>query len=485
MKRASFVLSFIVVLAFSCNGKSDNNKIEAGKETPDGPTTTTENLIANWDFEQDVDLNTYTKAVEGEWRWVPSWDDQGTKGAVAEPYQDNTRGVNGSRCIAILAPQNNVDVGFQQVIRGLKPGEPYKVSARVKTEGVSTGGAGAHISLDYLWAPRSNAITGDHSEWTTTVLEFEPATDTVVICLKLGNTAADARGVAYFDNVTMSYNYDLYQRTSPGGHIKLVINKSYLSVSDAVIDKWLGRLDQVYESYKEFFWGETPYDGNTIKIRSGSINAWAYAGNPIQWNQNYIAEALTQIAEQDDWCFGIMHELGHDYNPGHFTQYKNATNAWNFNEELFANFRMYYALTHVEGAQVYQDQTIYNADGTKTSTKRIYKGDEIKQLYKSWCDNSYDKTIGANNASEMGNALCYCMIRIAEKYGWDLWQRTFKYLYNIPSSSVSTTGWTQWEKFQYLMKALSKNTTDGSDVTETCFTTQELTIIEKYLSTQS
>lgn len=483
-------LAWILLLCFfllSCGKGSVPDDPSSGDPEGKGnteitdPSNQTLDLVSNGDFETDVNLQLSDRPGEGEWRWMGGWDAKGTNGKAAEVLQDRTRGINGSRCLVIIASETNVDVGFSQVIRGLTPGRAYKATARVRTESVE-GGAGAHLSLGYLWAPRSNPITGTSDSWKTTVLEFEPTADTVVLCLKLGNTAADARGVAYFDNVSITYNKDLYERTSPGNHIRLLINKNCVSVSESVIDTWLGNLDEVYESYSVLFKGKNPYEGKTITIRSGSINAWAFAGNPIQWNKDYISDALLKVA-QGDWCFGIMHELGHDYHPGHFPEYKGATNAWNFNEELFANFRMYYALCNVPGAQIIQNAQIFSPDGSFQSVTKTYKGKEIVKLYQSETSNSYDQTIAKNKAVEMGNALCYCMCRIVDKYGWDIWSDAFEFLYSVPSTQIPSWTWTQWDKFCYLLDALNKFVPAGGNVYDT-FTANELNVIKKYLSTQ-
>ena len=42
------------------------------------------------------------------------------------------------------------------------------------------------------------------------------------------------------------------------------------------------------------------------------------------------------MLQHDDWCFGILHEIGHVFNIG--------DTSWNWNDEMFANFRMHYAL---------------------------------------------------------------------------------------------------------------------------------------------
>lgn len=473
------------LLLFSCGkgavapdpsaGDKDDNKEEID------PSAESLNLVSNWNFEQDVDLERSDKPGEGEWRWMGGWDANGTGGRAAEVVQDRTRGVKGSRCLVIIANETNVDVGFAQVIRGLTPGRAYKATARIRTESVE-GGAGAHLSLDYLWAPRSNSVTGTSDTWKTTVLEFEPAADTVVLCLKLGNTAADARGVAYFDDVSITYNKDLYERASPEAHIKLVIDKNCVSVSESVIDDWLAKLDKVYASYRVLFKGMSPYEGKTITIRSGSINTWAYAGNPIQWNKDYISEALLKVS-RGDWCFGIMHELGHDFAPGHFPEHEGATVAWDFNEELFANFRMYYALDNVPGAQIIQEAQVFHPDGTCTSVAKMYKGKDIQKLYKSETSNSYDRTIAKDRAVEMGNALCYCLCRIVDRYGWGPWSDAFEFLYKVPATCVSSGSWTQWEKFRYLLDTLNKFVPAGENVYST-FTENELKVIEKYLRTQ-
>lgn len=157
------------------------------------------------------------------------------------------------------------------------------------------------------------------------------------------------------------------------------------------------------------FFRKKPYGGNKIRIRSGSINAWAYAGNPIQWNENYITETLMSVKE-GDWCFGLMHELGHDFAPGHFTEFS-ATCAFDFNEEVMANWRMYYALEKLDGV-------VFNND-------KIYHGKEVVALYRSDTPNSYDNIIKAGRCEEMGNGLTYCLWRIRDAYGWQVWIDTW------------------------------------------------------------
>lgn len=471
MKRLFNVLFCFLMVSVSCS--KSGNVTDPGTDVPgtevEKPSSDSDDdfssIVGNADMEKDVSLDLKSEAIEGNWSYLGGWHQE-----RAKVYHVENRGYKGSRCLAIHADQT-VDVGFGQVIK-LIPDQPYKISARVKTENVS-GGAGAHLSLDYLWAPRSAPVTGT-TDWTNVTLEIEPTTEEVVLCLKLGGTAADCSGVAYFDNVTVRYNDDLYIKESD--HLKLVIDKSHLSVGENYIDEWLARLDQAYLAYKELFKGKIPYEKDRMVIRAApGIDAWAYAGDPIQWNSDYIASALMQL-KKGDWIFGILHEMGHNFAPGRF----NGTYAWNFNEELFANFRMYYVLDKLN-ATIVQTANIYNPDGTYTSVEKSYVGKEIMQLYKSECSNGYDMTIAKGRAVEMGNALCYCLCRMVDKYGWQLWMDTYEYLYDITPEQKPEAGMTGWDKFEYLMDALSMH--NYEDVRKS-FTKAELNVIKEYLQTQ-
>ncbi|WP_196017016.1 hypothetical protein [Alistipes senegalensis] len=451
----------------SCSVSDGTPVVEPEKPSVVNPSGS--QYVANWNMEEDVELTKSQQAVPGKWSYLGGWNE--SKASVS---QESLRGVNGSRCVAIIAEQEDVDVMFGQKITGLDPAKPYRATARVKTEGVGAG-KGGHICLDYLWAPASEGVTGT-KDWTSVTLDIDevPADGSVTLCLRLGSTANASRGVAYFDNVSLKENTDLYIRESE--HVRLMVDKKYVSISDARIDAWLGNLDKVYEAYVELFSGRKPFEGKVITLRSAVIGAWAYAGNPVQWNQDYISSALLTVGK-GDWCFGIMHELGHDFAP----YMANATYAFNWNEELFANFRMYYALEKLN-ATVITDANILQSDGsTKTETK-TYLGGDLKQLYKSETTNCYDRTIGANKAVEMGNALCYKLIQIKEKYGWELYVKAFDDLYRVPRNETAEKTMTQWDKFDYFMSFLTKHA--GEDIYANNFTSAELETIRAYLQTQ-
>ena len=449
------------ILCSACNSKDDGRLTLPDDLTPgQSGEEEVQNVIANWDMEADVSMELVEEPLSDNWSYIGGWN-----GGAATPQQFDDRGMKGSRCLALSA-EEDVDVAFAQKIK-VTPGTPYKASARIKTEAVS-GGAGGHLSLDYLWAPRSEAVTAS-KDWTYVTLEFEPETEYVTLCLKLGNTAASCSGTAYFDNVSLKVNTDLHILASE--HARLVVDKSLVTVSDDVIMDWLKKLDMVYEAYIELFSGREPFDGKITTIRSASIDAWAYAGNPVQWNENYIAESLLKV-KRGDWCFGLMHEFGHNFAP----YISDASYSWNFNEELFANFRMYYALCKLDGV-VITDASVPNGDGTYTSKEKTYVGSEIMELYKSETSNCYDRTIGAGKAVEMGNGLCYLFCRTVERYGWQMWIDTFDELYKIPRNQAEEQSMNSWQKFEMLHTYLKKHAPTNAEL----FTQAELNTIKAYL----
>lgn len=435
------------------------------------------NLIVNGDFSTEVPSHRYDYPVDKEWRVAEGWT---SSEGVTNLYWAPTSGIDGSACVAIDSPDNYCDTGFSQVVTGLEPDAPYIFSCMVKTEnipdksssGYDSSGAGLAVVVDDItWPIKSEAQYGS-SDWHEVKVEFEPVSKTAILRLKLGGTASDAKGRVWFDNASLSYNSGMYIRQSE--HLRVLVEREYYeksSISDEEINTWLSNLDHIYDQYSRLFKGKVPFGGKFITFRSATINAWAYAGNPVQWNRNHITSTFNSIA-RGDWCFGLMHELGHNFAP----YISNATYAWNFNEELFANFRMFYAIDHIGN-----EATVINNAGSLN--EKTYHGREITGLYYSDTDNCYLNTLAKGRAVEMGNALTWCFVRMVDEFGWQLWEDTFEELYNIPSDAIDTTGWTQWDKFQCLIAYLNKHVPEGRNVIET-FPEGELDIIEKYLSTQ-
>ena len=240
-------------------------------------------------------------------------------------------------------------------------------------------------------------------------------------------------------------------------HFRLEIYKPLLSITTEQLADWLSCLDRMYEQYVDLMSGLTPFEGEKIVIRNvWGIGAWAYAGNPIQWNPAYISETFTKFVNTGDWSFGILHEMGHC-----FRLVGTENRAYDFNEELFANFRMYLALTKVpEGKIIHHDG------------RDIYYGAEIADYYKP----DYDRIV-ADKSPLNGDGLLWTLARLGDHYqkdgdhGYWLYKQAFYIINNSPNEELSCN----WNKFNYFLDILSSCV--GRNVKE-IYSTEELNLIE-------
>lgn len=412
-------------------------------------------FIVNGDFSETVSTTLYSNnAAIGVWRYTGGWN---TGGAVIT--YDLTAGVGGSPCIVIAAKSgSSTDVMVSQKVTGLNPDKAYKVTAQIKTEGI-TKGRGANIAEGPDLAPASDGITGTKNWTTETFYVPDPVGGEIQISLRLGYNSSDSDGTAYFDNVVLSEDSDIYIRQSD--HVKLMIPKNKIpsGMADADFDVWLGNLDKAYLAYKELFSSRVPWDGIRMKIRSAIIGAWAYAGNPIQWNTNYITSELTSVKNKDDWSFGIMHEIGHNF----ASHIGTANYAWNWDEEVFANFRMTYVLRNVAGAKIYQNNVAYTSN--------------ISDYYKL----SYNSTIGKGIKAN-GDAIQYTLQRIVDKFGWQPIIDAFDHLYTLSKDlPLGSDSWTKWQKFNFFIDTLNDYVPGDESVWDT-YTSQELNLIQSGLT---
>ena len=183
-----------------------------------------------------------------------------------------------------------------------------------------------------------------------------------------------------------------------------------------VYNNWKSQMNTVYNNLSTLV-GTTPYSGAKIEIKSDRslINYWALSGNPIRVNQLYIPNMAYRIRHDGDWAFGVMHELGHDFD----------SSRWTFDSEFFANFKMAYAIEQ-NNATVYAGYIDY------------YTGiNEITNYYKSESNISYDQTIANGVYSHDG--LTYTFLKIKQRIGWVPFQKTFAYFNKMAPSEVPTT----------------------------------------------
>ncbi|MCR6640265.1 MAG: T9SS type A sorting domain-containing protein [Sporocytophaga sp.] len=317
------------------------------------------------------------------------------------------------------------DIAATQQIQ-VTPGKPYRLSAWVKTSNVQNG-YGANICLFGTWE-RSASVTGTN-DWQKLTLEFlAPTSGVVTIGCRLGYWNGTSLGKAIFDDIQIE---EPTKFIAEGNHLRLIIDPEDASgIQATTITNWIANLDKAYNSYAELM-GATPYNGQKITIFSVAEypGGAAVAGNPILWYKPYIKSELLTIESTGSWTFGIMHELGHDF------MLDNSNKNWIWNEEMFANLRMYYVADKLNAPIV---------------IGQMYIGSQLKNHYKTFATDNYDNTI-AIGIPRGHDGLMYTLIRIKEIIGWQPFINTFSDLNN---SAVNLTG--DWNKFNLFLDKLTQ-----------------------------
>jgi hypothetical protein len=94
-------------------------------------------------------------------------------------------------------------------------------------------------------------------------------------------------------------------------HVGFALQKSRWAKGEAP-ETLLPLMDTAYERDAELT-GVTPYDGKVIILQESPPNPyWAYAGNPVILNGDYVEKTLAEVTE-GKLPFGWMHEMGHDF----------------------------------------------------------------------------------------------------------------------------------------------------------------------------
>lgn len=399
------------------------------------------------------DFNSYETFQKN---WTPDLD-------VVEYLPDAD--ANGGGCVRI-ASSGRCANSITYFLSGLDPRALYRVKARLRCDSVAEG-RGAVIYLrpeDHPEQPwNASEFLYGTTPWQDVYMDFvsDPAGN-ATICCGLGFPWATvnggtAKGSVLIDDfvVTPAPMEKFY--TLEGNHVRLLLEADKVTVSPEAMKGWVAQLDAAYEAYADLL-GEVPFDGRKINILNTpgiEPGYWALAGNPILWNSHVaVSRELENFAENNDCCFGIMHEIGHTFSAhsiGH-------PDPWNWTDEIFANFRMSYAL---------------EKNGGKVSQrKHIYTGPEIKDYYKIF----YDETIGAGKPRIDGDALHYTFLRIKDRYGWDIYKKAFRDLYALSAEDMAGLD-TKYKKFRFFLDYVSKAA--GEDVWETTYTPQERALIEE------
>ncbi|MGL5354262.1 MAG: hypothetical protein ACRDA5_13215, partial [Clostridium sp.] len=380
-----------------------------------------ENVIAFDDFENKLN----------SWQSV---DTTGLKYTVEEKA-----GINNSKCLSISADDYNL--GIWKDTFKLTPGKYYRVYANVKVENViSKGGLGGTISTgDYISSEGYQSTNS--GGWKKKEISFqvrEEDTNNREIQLNLGyfNHDQRAKGKVYFDNIVIVEDTSMVKNSSK--YFKTALEEDDMSViTTANYNLWLNKLDSVYEKMSELV-GGVPQNGKYITLNSvraaETVGALYVLDGPyIYWPQGGIKSALKNINDGDS-SFGPMHEIGHLFTRG------NASWEW-INDEMFANFRMYYAVEALNLKVM--------AGG------KYYTGSELQNYYKTDGGGSYDKTFGsADNKRFEQDALMWKLLSIKNTIGWQAYKDAFKELNARPVENNKSN----LDKFKEFITVLDSKT---------------------------
>ncbi len=396
---------------------------------------------------EQEDFETGSGSTPLDWSTSAYWND----GRTAYTWETNA-GINNSKCISINSTDYN-DARWTQTVQ-LTPGKVYSLTAYVKGENIiadpnNNGEQGANISIMGEWAASASANSTGTFDWKPIHLDFlVPESGSVTITCRLGFYSSCMKGKAYFDNLSISSSPELESRS--GDYLNLHLTPDQWAGFTGTNDtRWMNHLDDAYQTYANLV-GWTPYGGSKINVMSSHIYSgwWAIAGNPIHWNSPYVASEITSINTYDDWSFGILHEIGHDFD----------YEGWNWDAEFWANTKMCYVLESLYGK-------------VKGNNNVFYYGSQIENMYRSNSSECYDNTIAQGTYG--GDGATYCFLRIKNSIGWTPFQNTFNYFKN---NSINPS--TKVAKFDLFLDKLSEYS--NSNVRST-FLPGELDTIRNYL----
>lgn len=378
------------------SSSSWSSSVKSSSSSSTSQSSSTGNLIKNGDF--SAELN-----------GAPAYWSTGAWDASSVTFQyEYTAGRNGSRCVSVNNTAAN-DAFYRQIVN-VVPGEIYELSGYIKGNNIigTADNTGACLGIYFSWDHTTKEGSTGTFEWKKVSMIILAQSTTLDIVCRLGWFGSALPGKAYFDDISLVVAPNYTKKA--GSHINLYLETQDLSgITPANLNNWLANLDTAYNDYAELV-GSTPYGGTNIGIQSVKNNpgGWAVAGNPIHWYQPYVAQEMTKINNKGDWSFGILHEIGHDFD----LDYK-----WVWNAEFWANLKMYYVVNKRNAI------VSPGYDGT------TYKGSELKNYY-------FNQGSPSNITWDY---MTYRFISIFDSIGWTAVKNTFKFYHSYSGSLVPTT----------------------------------------------
>lgn len=181
----------------------------------------------------------------------------------------------------------------------------------------------------------------------------------------------------------------------------------------------LSWMDDCYVAMRDLT-GNTPYKGRRIIYTESPANPyWAYAGESITLNTNYVGSTI-QDFNKGLISFGWVHEMGHDFDDGIGQWY-----IWNGpSAEFWANFKLAYALTHIPSyIRIKWDY----ARGYPTPGGRVVMTGEdlLLKFFGLWGD-EYLADPSRKWQSMSSDDIHTFFQRLQIVYGWDVFKQFFR-----------------------------------------------------------
>lgn len=358
------------------------------------------------------------------------WTQAGTGNAYYA--LEATQGMNNSACISVENPTGFPGKNYWKRSVYLEPGN-YFVRAMVKGENITpaTGGTGANINVEHTWDRNGdNGLLGTF-DWREVYLPLNvKEVGYVDLCFTLGFYFSHCTGKVYFDDVVIMDDFSKVRVEGVNTYVNVDVEDAEL-VSRASLERWVEHLDAL-SLYMRDLCGGAVFEGRKVGVDYSYRypGGWAVAGEPIIWFKPYVSGELPRIETMDDWIDGICHEFGH------CTHYGDKVGTWNWNDEIWANFKKSLALIDLNG-QVY-------------GFGRMFVGPEVKILYRDYHGGGgYTNSFAKGTYS--GDGLVYVLLDLRDKIGTEAFKLTFRDLYTKGLTGANT----RLEKFQGIVDLLN------------------------------
>lgn len=248
----------------------------------------------------------------------------------------------------------------------LNPNTRYKASVHAIGEDiVAQNDCGGNISVLGDWNHSSEFDNERGSFEGNLTVSFRTKSDGKIrLSCRLGFWCSEAKGKIIFTNFQLEEDFSKIVLGTDQVRFETSIDN--LEKIDLVRIEWW--LEQNNTAYKQMFelYGTCPFNNEILYIESRfGINAYAFTGNPIVWNEQCMLDYFLSEEETFSANFGIFHEIGHTYDQTALSK---------INCELMANFGLCYAVEN-GNLKIYFDNELTYGRGLQDGFyKRAYEG---------------------------------------------------------------------------------------------------------------